>query len=672
MSEILVDPAVEKERTTEKRVALVVGNASYQNSVKLRNPANDACAIAASLRSMDFDVVERVDQTVLGMDECLKEFNERMGGADAALLFYAGHGLQVDGENYLVPIDAELSEVGQLKQQTISLNDQLWMMSKKSAVSIVILDCCRDNPFVRSLGRLREGATRSAVVSRGLAEVVNDEGSFVAFATAPGSVAKDGDGPHSPFTQALLAHIGTPAMSLADIMTDVTNAVTEATQEFQVPWYHSSLRKRFFFKPPALKQEPVVNPIPVEDQHPSPDPIDPNEGIDDRSASGAKTDTSTNSDERKKWHLLDKAGLITIGLAIIFTMSALGLRFLITKPSTSPLNAAQLINRLNSTDSDLADEVAAYLSGEASDAEKKQLLGTVVQRMQSQLIYVDANAAIPSNCRAPTPRGPSSTPRLPLLCAGLDAESQAQAVSLLLSIPGEIWQNSKFKVETGMALVAVADIDQQRRKGSDQFLSDGTVDLNMLMDRLPMGIRPDNLVTLQFGGNFPRGNAQTIMDRLVSFGWRIQGVERAQVSSNEVRHGVGNDENATKLTKDVALMGLTIPPSVTPSLTGNDQLDIYTMTPLPVWGETRPQSGWCYQENDPSKAYASRNLVACHPTQPACFKARGNAPQKRQSDCVFVEDLDDMGVSLTGGGWANSWFATSADTFPEPFPALPD
>ena len=248
----------------ERRVALVIGNGGYQHASTLENPTEDARGMVAALRALRFEVLEGFDLTVSRMDEVLSAFAQKIDDADAALLFYAGHGLQVNGENYLVPIDAELDNEGQLNRQTIRLQDQFDMMSARARVSVLLLDCCRDNPFVRSLGRLRPGRTRGVSADRGLAEMETTEGSFIAFATGPGSVAEDGEGGHSPFTAALLAHINSPGQSIADIMTDVTNTVAAATDDKQVPWYHSSLRRRFILRPlPALAAAPVAMAAPV-------------------------------------------------------------------------------------------------------------------------------------------------------------------------------------------------------------------------------------------------------------------------------------------------------------------------------------------------------------------------------------------------------------------------
>jgi uncharacterized caspase-like protein len=247
------------ERAADRRIALVIGNGDYVNAGDLGNPCSDARAMAEVLRELDFEVIDGFDLTASKMDFCINDFAERITNAHAALFYYAGHGLQVDGENYLVPVDAVLQNEGQLTRQAIALSGQLKVMTRRADVSILFLDCCRDNPFVRSIYRTTRDRSRSLDPPAGLAKMERASGSFIAFATDAGAVAADGQGEHSPFTAALLEHIATPGQSIADMMTDVTNAVMQATNETQNPWTQSSLRSRFYFKPPLILPQPRLS-----------------------------------------------------------------------------------------------------------------------------------------------------------------------------------------------------------------------------------------------------------------------------------------------------------------------------------------------------------------------------------------------------------------------------
>jgi hypothetical protein len=229
----------------QKRVALVIGNGSYKHTAHLKNPANDAGDVAAALQRLGFDVLRGIDLSHDGMRDIIKSFTQKVDGADVALLFYAGHGLQVSGRNYLLPVDAQIETQADLEFGSIDLNRVLSFMEGQAKTSIVFLDACRDNPLGARLSR----GTRSTSVGRGLAQVDSGVGTLIAFATQPGNVALDGDGRNSPFTSALLTVIEQPGLPLSEVMISVRNEVLKTTGGKQVPWEHSSLTGQFYFKP---------------------------------------------------------------------------------------------------------------------------------------------------------------------------------------------------------------------------------------------------------------------------------------------------------------------------------------------------------------------------------------------------------------------------------------
>ena len=231
----------------DKRVALVIGNSGYKNAPTLKNPANDAADMAAALQRLGFDVIRGLDLDYQGMRTTVRRFSEKLPDAKVALLFYAGHGLQVAGKNYLVPVDAQIETQADLDFGTIDLDLVLRGMEADARTNIIFLDACRDNPLAQNLTR-RLG-TRSGAVSRGLAQVESSLGTLIAFSTQPGNVALDGEGRNSPFTAALLKTIEVPGLALGDVMIDVRNDVLRATGRKQVPWDNSSLTGQFYFKP---------------------------------------------------------------------------------------------------------------------------------------------------------------------------------------------------------------------------------------------------------------------------------------------------------------------------------------------------------------------------------------------------------------------------------------
>ena len=191
----------------DRRVAFVVGNGAYKNVTALPNPPIDAKAMAGVLRNAGFDVVEGINLTRDKMTERLLEFGKKTQGADVAVFFYAGHGIAVDGVNYLLPVDADIkSEMDVKLGNAINVDLTLDQTMNDSKVKLVFLDACRDNPFA---AKIKAGAsTRSVSVQTGLAEMKSGEGTLIAFATGPGQTALDGEvGTNSPFTRALMANI---------------------------------------------------------------------------------------------------------------------------------------------------------------------------------------------------------------------------------------------------------------------------------------------------------------------------------------------------------------------------------------------------------------------------------------------------------------------------------
>jgi len=247
-----------------RRVALVIGNGTYAEAGTLANPVNDALDIADKLRSIGFEVIEGNDLGKRELERSIGEFSDALEGAGVGLFYYAGHGLQVDGRNYIVPVDARLDMPVKLQLEAVPIDEVLDIMEQQTKVSLVFLDACRNNPFARSLSRT--ATTRSATALAGLAQFDSTRGSFIAFSTAPGAVAMDGTGRNSPFASALLRHIGEPGQSINDMMIAVRRDVVSQTREGQRPWEQGSLLERFEFVPgegPAPKPKPAAEPAPA-------------------------------------------------------------------------------------------------------------------------------------------------------------------------------------------------------------------------------------------------------------------------------------------------------------------------------------------------------------------------------------------------------------------------
>ena len=236
----------------QNRIALVIGNSAYLKTPVLPNPQNDAKAIAEALAGLEFEVIEGFDLSKADFDKSVLKFARKLKGADVGLFFYAGHGLQVNGRNYLVPVDAELEDEAALDFSMVQLKTVLKQMERQPRTNLIFLDACRDNPLARNLSRSM--GTRGGSIGRGLAQASTGIGTMIAYATQPGNVAKDGDGNNSPFTTALLEHINTPGENISSMMQKVRNGVIKATGGDQVPWDHSSLTGPFVFKKQLRQQ----------------------------------------------------------------------------------------------------------------------------------------------------------------------------------------------------------------------------------------------------------------------------------------------------------------------------------------------------------------------------------------------------------------------------------
>lgn len=223
-----------------RRVALVIGIGAYENVGRLANPAKDAAAMSAMLRDLGFEVTEGIDLDFRRFTEKLREFGRKAAGADLGFVFYAGHGIQVDNENWLLPKDAKLDDRLDLEYEAINADALLRAMGSAKG-RVLLLDACRDNPFRQ--GFLSVANARS--VSRGLARLnTADTGTLIAFATSPGAVAEDGTtagSANSPFTAALLTNMSTPGLEIRQMLTRTRQQVIAATGGRQTPWENSSL-----------------------------------------------------------------------------------------------------------------------------------------------------------------------------------------------------------------------------------------------------------------------------------------------------------------------------------------------------------------------------------------------------------------------------------------------
>jgi len=217
----------------------VIGNGAYRFAPTLVNPANDEADVVDVLHKLNFDVVEGKDLDRQGMENAIRQFGHKLDNADLALFFYSGHGLQVDGKNYLVPVDAKLERTSDLSLDAIDVRTVLAQMESEQRVNLVFLDACRDNPLARTLAR--SIGSRSVTIGQGLGAIEGALGTMISFSTQPGNVALDGGGRNSPFTTALLKHLTDHGIDIDVVMRRVRADVIAETHQKQIPWDHSSL-----------------------------------------------------------------------------------------------------------------------------------------------------------------------------------------------------------------------------------------------------------------------------------------------------------------------------------------------------------------------------------------------------------------------------------------------
>jgi uncharacterized caspase-like protein len=225
--------------SADRRVALVIGNSAYRHTAALLNPKNDAEAIAKLLRDMGFDdVALKIDLDYRAMRESVRAFGRTAREAHVAVVYFAGHGLEVAGENYLVPIDAKLVRDADLEYEAVTLASVLSAVGGARRLRVVILDACRNNPLGEKIA-LRTGITRS--VTRGLARIEPSGDVLVAYAAKAGTLAEDGSGANSPFATALIEHMATPALDVRLMFGKVRDSVLAATRQRQEPYTYGSL-----------------------------------------------------------------------------------------------------------------------------------------------------------------------------------------------------------------------------------------------------------------------------------------------------------------------------------------------------------------------------------------------------------------------------------------------
>ena len=233
----IIPPQVPTSVFMGKRLALVIGNQAY-NVRPLLNPRNDADDMSRALKNTGFEVIDVRDASLAQMRNAVRQFGDRLLTRDVGLVYYSGHGIEVRGRNFFIPVNADIKRSDEIADQSLDVNLILEKMeTAKKGVNILIVDACRDDPFGRSF--------RSS--SRGLANMDAPQGTIIAFATSPGKVAADGEGRNSPYTKNLIKTMQIPNLPIEQVFKQVRRAVQQETKNQQTPWENTSLSGDFYF-----------------------------------------------------------------------------------------------------------------------------------------------------------------------------------------------------------------------------------------------------------------------------------------------------------------------------------------------------------------------------------------------------------------------------------------
>ncbi|MDA8587334.1 caspase family protein [Rhodobacteraceae bacterium] len=248
---------------SDKRIALVIGNSSYQNVPTLKNPGNDAADLAVALEAIGFEVVRGTDQSQGEMLDTLRIFRRKATDASIALIYFAGHGIEIDRENFLIPVDAVLEADTDVNFETVRLETLILAASGASQLSIVVVDACRDNPFSTTMQR----TVASRSIGRGLSAVEPTQNTLVAYAAKEGTTASDGAGRNSPYASALISALQKPNTEIGLLMRQVRDDVLEATGGQQEPFVYGSLSAEKIYLNETrglslVQPEPVLEPSP--------------------------------------------------------------------------------------------------------------------------------------------------------------------------------------------------------------------------------------------------------------------------------------------------------------------------------------------------------------------------------------------------------------------------
>ncbi len=496
-----------------RNTALVIGNGDYQYATRLESPHGDALAMASLLERLGFDVVAGFDCDFHDFERRLRDFQDRIDPAGVAVFYYSGHGVAELGEaNHLLPVDAKVLYRDDLGRVTIPLDDVLTAMREAARVSLLFLDACRDDPFAGAVGELR--TKRVFLPSVGLAAVPREllNQALIAFAAEEGEVARDGDsGSLSPFTAALVQHLGSPGQEIRSVMTAVRRDVRTATANKQTPWSKESLTEDFVLVPAGETVAPQK-------------PPEMSGGFVQRNVGAQKflpgvPAAMAESGRRGQWIWLTGVVIVLMGaggLALSLEQRSGGLcdkwalGFFPPCPIVTVDDIAELDSVSFARASDAADRLVQKLNGGLLVvAEKRDLAKSLVELLD------------------------------PGKLKGFSLNGQRSLLSVLSQIPATTWQGAVWLDLAVQTQSQIANLDGAVRSGTLMLAPDSLMNLVALKGNLGYVNRATLTVYFQFAG-YTRPAAEAFQEKLFSQGqWKVPGVEREAGASglNEVRYG---------------------------------------------------------------------------------------------------------------------------------------
>ncbi len=631
-----------------RRVALVIGNQNYgDNARDLQGPRNDATRMAHLFADLGFELIApQYDIDKGTMRAFVRTFAEALEKGGIAAFYYSGHGIQgPGGGNYLMPVNARLYEPVDIDEQCYPVAAIVEKIVEKKCTGLLFLDACRNNPFQ---GIPETGRKKSVTIHRpGLDTIPKDElpDILISYATGPGSTAEDGEGAgHSPYTDALIEHLPRPGVAIEELLKHVRSMVAEKTGMRQQPVFDGQLVTRNLTLAGSLNK-------------PGDDPPD-------------EPDTPPPGWWKRRGLVTLSIGMMAVVLiaAFLYRYPELRERLLTSLIASQPQPivrtpaSADLLRQMGDINADAEQGEAMTARIEASLTGASRLNGADRLAVANGLVRMASDVSR----------------------RGLSPKGRLNLFYLLGRIDESDWDQPSWAATRAEARRAFSDLETLARTGGTSIGQQTRDAMNALRPLLFVMREPRPLVVnfanIDSGGSMTRAQAAAAGDMLGGLNWDVSGIDgapattRAAAGRNEVRYGqAGDREVAVKAVLDLQAAGYAMAASpVQFAAIGSGPIEVWLSQPPAQdrWLAFPPKSAWCFQRQGPVSD-GGRYSIRCHKDPTTCADKRRQSPGTGSSACVFVAELDRSGVTLKGGGAADSYFLYGDEPFPAPFPSLP-